>query len=79
MMLPFNGIQAASDCNANQLPDETDIAQGGSMDCNGNGVPDECELFYGSWIDLPGGASGVLAAVDLNGDGRADLVADGYT
>ncbi len=34
-----------ADCNANGVPDECDIADGGSADCNGNGVPDECELF----------------------------------
>ena len=31
------------DCNANEIADEDDIAQGTSLDCNANEVPDECE------------------------------------
>ncbi|MBI4719631.1 MAG: hypothetical protein HY763_17685 [Planctomycetes bacterium] len=31
------------DCNANDVPDECDIASGASADCNGNGTPDECD------------------------------------
>lgn len=31
------------DCNANGIPDATDIANGTSADCAGDGVPDECE------------------------------------
>ena len=32
------------DCNANDIPDECDIADGTSNDVNGNGIPDECEV-----------------------------------
>ncbi len=32
------------DCNANEIPDEDDIADATSIDCNGNAVPDECEF-----------------------------------
>lgn len=32
-----------SDCNANGVPDDTDITAGTSSDANGNGIPDECE------------------------------------
>ncbi|MCH8149333.1 MAG: S8 family serine peptidase, partial [Planctomycetes bacterium] len=35
---------AVGDCNHNGVPDEQDIAQGGSDDCNSDGFPDECEL-----------------------------------
>jgi len=31
------------DCNANGIPDATDIAEATSQDCDANGVPDECE------------------------------------
>lgn len=31
------------DCNRNQIPDDEDIASGGSTDCNANGIPDDCE------------------------------------
>ncbi|MFO1010154.1 MAG: choice-of-anchor E domain-containing protein [Planctomycetota bacterium] len=33
----------APDCNQNDVPDETDIANGTSHDCDHNGVPDECQ------------------------------------
>ncbi|MCA9278792.1 MAG: S8 family serine peptidase [Phycisphaeraceae bacterium] len=32
-----------NDCNANGVPDATDITNGTSPDVNGNGIPDECE------------------------------------
>jgi len=48
----FNGAQyiwflriGPHDCNANEMPDTTDIERGISRDRNGNGIPDECELF----------------------------------
>jgi hypothetical protein len=31
------------DCNANEVPDEEDLAAGTSNDCNQNNIPDECE------------------------------------
>ena len=47
----FNGEQdvyflriGPYDCNANEIPDEEDIACRTSIDCNGNAVPDECEF-----------------------------------
>ena len=35
------------DCNANNVADECDIANGQSLDANGNGIPDECFLAEG--------------------------------
>ncbi|UCE59306.1 MAG: M4 family metallopeptidase [Phycisphaerales bacterium] len=35
---------AEGDCNANEVPDDCDIADGYSWDCQPNGIPDECEL-----------------------------------
>lgn len=32
-----------ADCNANSIPDETEIAQGLAIDDNGNQIPDECD------------------------------------
>lgn len=42
-----------SDCNANGIPDATDIANSTSADCDANGVPDECQIEAGS--PAPGG------------------------
>ena len=45
----FNGEQDVyylrlfPDCNENEIPDATDIAEGTSLDCDTNGMPDECE------------------------------------
>jgi len=48
----FNGEQdiwflriGPHDCNANEIPDTTDIERGTSRDRNLNDIPDECELF----------------------------------
>ena len=44
------GSQAPSDCNLNEVPDDTDIlfcdaqTDPGLCDCNANGVPDECDI-----------------------------------
>jgi hypothetical protein len=46
------------DCNANGVPDLTDIATGTSRDCNLNQMPDECEA---------------VSATDLDGDGNLDV------
>lgn len=37
-------LPLSSDCNANGVGDECDIADGTSVDCNGNRVPDDCEF-----------------------------------
>ncbi len=44
-----NGIPdgCESDCNANGIPDEKDIADETSEDCNANDIPDECEMEFG--------------------------------
>lgn len=36
-------VQRISDCNANGVPDDCDLASGTSQDCNASGIPDECE------------------------------------
>ncbi len=41
----------SSDCNANAVPDECEIAAG-SADCNANGIPDDCDIApLGTMID----------------------------
>ncbi len=35
------------DCNANDIPDDKDIADETSEDCNVNDIPDECEMEFG--------------------------------
>lgn len=57
---------AAGDCNANLVPDATDIADATSRDCNTNGIPDECDVADGR-------------SLDANGNGVPDecLLADG--
>ena len=67
------------DCNNNEVPDATDIANGTSPDCNANMIPDECEFP---------GCPGILPA-DMNCDGNTDgkdvqrfvetIVPGGYT
>jgi hypothetical protein len=34
----------SSDCNANGIPDECDVAGATSQDCNQDGIPDECQM-----------------------------------
>ncbi|MEL7472249.1 MAG: GC-type dockerin domain-anchored protein [Planctomycetota bacterium] len=38
-----------SDCNANRVPDECDIASGTSLDRDRDGVPDECQIGELFW------------------------------
>ena len=47
-------FEAFTDCNANALPDDTDIALGSSLDCNLNDVPDECDIAGGASEDCDG-------------------------
>lgn len=37
-----------SDCNRNDIHDETDLADGTSFDCDGNGMLDECQILQDS-------------------------------
>jgi hypothetical protein len=45
---------SAGDCNANLVPDATDIANATSRDCNTNGIPDECDIADGRSLDANG-------------------------
>ncbi|MFZ4576615.1 MAG: lectin-like domain-containing protein, partial [Phycisphaerales bacterium] len=44
------------DCNANSIPDATDLANGTSLDCNFNAIPDECDILAGRSQDCDGNA-----------------------
>jgi hypothetical protein len=67
------------DCNANDTPDDLDVASGTSPDCNQNEIPDECELGAGDCdgsgvpddCELEGrdcDGNGVLDSCDVAGD-----------
>lgn len=66
----------SEDCNANQVPDECDIASGQAPDCNNNGRPDACDIPL---IDSDCNLNGVpddcdiaAGAGDCDGDGILD-------
>jgi hypothetical protein len=56
---------ASLDCNANGVPDECEIANGGTPDCNQNGIPDSCDIQSGSSLDCNG--NGIPDECDLPG------------
>jgi len=63
---------AGNDCNANEIPDVCDVAEGTSADCDGNDHPDECDVAEGNDCnanDVPDScdlASGASADCDDN-------------
>lgn len=67
-------FELAEDCNANDVPDFLDIADGTSLDCNTNAVPDVCDIASGTSLDCNGNdipdacdvVSGLECDVDLN-------------
>lgn len=73
-------VSSAPDCNANGIPDATDIASGASADLNLDGIPDECACV----ADLDGNGqvdgadlAGLLAAWGACTGCSADITADG--
>ncbi|MDE0961293.1 MAG: S8 family serine peptidase, partial [Planctomycetota bacterium] len=85
-VLVTGGIQLAPpDCNANGIPDATDITSGTSTDCDGNTVPDECQedcnlngvadscdITAGTSADCDGNLTPDECQPDCNGNGAAD-------
>jgi hypothetical protein len=59
-------FEAFADCNANGLPDDTDLLSGGSLDCNANDVPDECDIAGGLSEDCDGNGVPDECDPDLN-------------
>jgi len=64
-----------SDCNANDVPDECDVAQGASEDCNANGIPDECDVAGGTSDDC--NANGIPDSCDTASGTSLDCQLDG--
>lgn len=44
-------VSNENDCNNNQIPDSTEIAESLAQDCNDNGIPDECDIRDGVSFD----------------------------
>lgn len=78
----FNQSRISRDANANQVPDDCDIASGSSMDCNANGMPDEVDVL--TTLDFsprqfgvaasPFGYDAGLAHLAISRDEHLDLV-----
>ncbi|MBI4606314.1 MAG: VCBS repeat-containing protein [Planctomycetes bacterium] len=70
----------AADCDRNGVDDWVDVSGGTSPDCNGNLTPDACDLQAVNFGLLPRAPALVasalqsLAAADVTGDGRADIL-----
>ena len=72
-------LETAPDCNANGVPDATDLENGTSVDANGDGVPDECSCLAD--LDHDGFVGGSDLAIVLGSwgdcaDCGADLTGD---
>ena len=51
-------------CNANDFPDEFDLAMGYSADCDVNSIPDECDIAQGGSSDCNGNTIADACDVD---------------
>ncbi|RIL10982.1 MAG: hypothetical protein DCC75_03250 [Proteobacteria bacterium] len=73
-------VQASLDCNQNHISDYYEVSQDLAPDCNCNGLPDSCDLSLSNTALAEERTSfsslGLrdLAVMDLNLDGRTDLV-----
>jgi hypothetical protein len=74
--LTGEGVEPITDCNANGVADETDIATGASGDCDADGVPDECQVDADAdgVIDPCDQFPGQDDRLDTDGDGTVDAV-----
>ena len=81
--LNANGVPDACepDCNANEIPDDVDIAIGDAPDCNLNGVPDGCDIASKDSTDIDVDGEPDECQPDCNADGRPDSwqVSEGET
>ena len=75
----YNGIpddqEPYHDCNANEVQDICDVAEGNSADCNRSGVLDECEFLRFCETAAPGldGYYGGHKGLPRGGEGRYDF------
>ncbi len=72
----IDAIIFAPDCNANGVPDTTDISSGTSADCNNNGIPDECDIASGTSEDCDANGVPDECQPDCDGDGIPDACDD---
>ena len=78
LLLDYDGLPTASDCNNNGLLDSCEVGSGAVQDCNANGKPDSCDIAAGTSLDCNANGrpdSCDLAAgtsTDLNGNGVPD-------
>lgn len=65
-----------SDCNANGVDDDDDIADATSGDCNNNAIPDECEIAAGTLTDddADGIPDQCACPADVNADGELNIL-----
>ncbi len=76
-------IYTSPDCNANGVPDATDIDNGDSLDIDGNGIPDDCECPTDTTGDGVTDVNDLLLVIsqfgqgssegDVNGSGNVDI------
>jgi parallel beta-helix repeat protein len=78
-VVDLGAYEFQGDCNANGVPDVTDIAAGTSTDCDSNGRPDECDsdCNRNGVADACEVSAGTAADCNTNGIPDACEVADG--
>ena len=70
-------VSLAPDCNANGIPDDTDIEEGDSQDIDGNGIPDDCECPTDTNGDGTTDVNDLLLVIAQFGLGSGDGDVDG--
>lgn len=70
-------IYTSPDCNANGIPDSTDIGNGSSQDIDGNGIPDDCECPTDTTGDGTTDVNDLLLVIARFGLGPGDADVDG--
>ena len=70
-------LYTAPDCNANGIPDGTDIDNGDSQDIDGNGIPDDCECPTDTTGDGTTDVNDLLLVIAQFGLGPGDGDVDG--
>ncbi|MBG84034.1 MAG: hypothetical protein CMJ40_05750 [Phycisphaerae bacterium] len=70
-------LYASPDCNANGIPDDTDIEEGDSQDIDGNGIPDDCECPTDTNGDGTTDVNDLLLVIAQFGLGSGDGDVDG--
>jgi|GEM_PF-1906675 len=74
----LNNLDVDTDCNANLIPDDCELADN---DCNQNGLPDDCDTMFADCnqngipddCDITDCIEGDLTCMDCNGDGVPNI------